>query len=162
MSFSLYEMTAAAQELYALLDAGEVDEQTVLDTMESIGASEKLESYVYVQKSLEAEIAAFKAEIERMTERKKGLENQVERLKQAQIAFMHATGQKSANAGTFKLTVRENKSVEITDENAIPVQYLRVIPEKLEPDKKSMLAALKSGKEISGAALKTSYSVTAK
>lgn len=159
---TLFEMSAAARELQALLESGEIDEQTVLDTMESIGASEKLESYVYVQKNLEAEIDAFKAEIERMTERKKSLEAQVERLKNAQIAFMQASGQKSANAGTFKLTMRENKSVEITDEAAIPAEYITVIPSSTRPDKKAMLAALKDGAQIEGASLKTSYSVTAK
>lgn len=159
---TLYQMSAAAKELYELLESGEIDEQTVLDTMESIGASEKLESYVYVQKSLEAEIAAFKAEIDRMTDRKRSLEKQVERLQQAQIDFMAATGQKSANAGTFKLTMRENKSCEIVNESEIPLEYLREVPAKYEPDKKSLLAALKSGAEISGAKLKTSYSVTAK
>lgn len=158
----LYQMTAAAKELYELLESGEIDEQTVNDTMESIGASEKLESYVYVQKSLEAEIAAFKAEIDRMTDRKRSLEKQVERLKQAQIDFMTATGQKKANAGTFSLSIRENKSCEITNESEIPLQYLREIPAKFEPDKKMMLAALKNGETISGASLKTSYSVTAK
>lgn len=158
----LYQMTAAAKELYELLESGEIDEQTVNDTMESIGASEKLESYVYVQKSLEAEIAAFKAEIDRMTDRKRSLEKHVERLKQAQIDFMKATGQKKANAGTFSLSIRENKSCEITNESEIPLQYLREIPAKFEPDKKMMLAALKNGEVISGASLKTSYSVTAK
>lgn len=159
---TLFEMSAAALELQALLESGEIDEQTVIDTMESIGASEKLESYVYVQKNLEAEIDAFKAEIERMTERKKSLEAQVERLKNAQIAFMQASGQKSANAGTFKLTMRENKSVEITDETAIPAEYITVIPSSTRPDKKAMLAALKEGKEISGASLKTGWSVIVK
>lgn len=162
MSMTLFEMSAAARELQALLESGDIDEQTVLDTMESIGASEKLESYVYVQKNLEAEIDAFKAEIERMTERKKSLEAQVERLKNAQIAFMQASGQKSANAGTFKLTMRENKSVEITDESVIPAEYITEIPASTRPDKKAMLAALKDGAQIEGASLKISYSVTAK
>lgn len=159
---TLYEMSAAAMQLYELLEAGEIDEKTVEDTMESIGASEKLESYVYVQAQLEAEIGAYKAEIDRMTERKKSLEAQVERLKNAQIAYMQATGQKSANAGTFKLTLRANKSVEITDESAIPDEYLTFIPASTRPDKKTMLAAMKNGAEIAGASLKTSYSVTAK
>ncbi|MBQ1573961.1 MAG: siphovirus Gp157 family protein [Clostridiales bacterium] len=159
---TLYQMSAAAKELYELLESGEIDEQTVNDTMESIGASEKLESYVYVQKSLEAEIAAFKAEIDRMTDRKRSLEKQVERLQQAQIDFMAATGQKSANAGTFKLTMRENKSCEITNESEIPLEFLREVPAKYEPDKNALKAALKSGKEIPGCTLKTSYSVTAK
>ena len=159
---TLYEMSEAARQLYNLLEAGEIDEQTVTDTMESIGASEKLESYIHVQRQIESEIAAFDAEIDRMTERKNSLKKQVERLKSATVDFMRATNQKKATAGTFTLTVRENKSCEIIDAAKIPNEYLRQIPAKTEPDKKAMLAALKDGAEIAGAQLKTSYSVTAK
>lgn len=159
---TLYEMSDTARQLYELLEAGEIDEQTVLDTMESIGASEKLESYVYVQKQLEAEIAAFKAEIERMSDRKHSLEKQVERLKAAQVDFMRATGQKSANAGLFKLTVRENKSCEIDDESLIPLGFMIEVPASFKPDKRAMLAAMKEGTQISGATMKISYSVTVK
>jgi archaellum component FlaC len=159
---TLFEMSEAARQLYDLLEAGEIDEQTVTDTMESIGASEKLESYIHVQRQIESEIAAFDAEIDRMTERKNSLKKQVERLKSATVDFMRATNQKSANAGTFKLTMRENKSCEITDESMIPAEYMTIIPESKKPDKRAMLAALKDGAEIAGAQLKTSYSVTAK
>ena len=159
---TLYEMTDAAHQLYEMLENGEIDEQTVRDTMEAIGASEKLESYVYVQKQLESEIAAYQAEIERMSKRVDSLQKHVDRMCQAQIEYMQASGQKSANAGTFKLTMRESKSCEITDADAIPLEYMREIPAKLEPDKKQMLKDMKDGKRIDGASLKTSCSVTVK
>lgn len=159
---TLYEMSNAARQLYELLDSGEIDESILQDTMESIGASQKLEDYIHVQKSFEAEIAMYEAEMARLKENKRILENRVEYMKSKIIDYMKATGQKSANAGTFKLTMRENKSCEITNESEIPLQYLREIPAKYEPDKKAMLAALKNGETISGASLKTSYSVTAK
>lgn len=159
---TLFEMTGAARHLYALLDAGEIDEQTVLDTMESIGAGEKLEAYIHVQKQLEAEIAAFKSEIDRMTERKKSLEAQVERLKRAQVDFMLATGKRSATAGTFKLTLRDNKSVAIDDESKIPSEFLTVKPATYQPDKKAIMAALKEGKAVAGVHIETSTTVSAK
>lgn len=157
---TLYEMSDAARQLYEMLEAGEIDEQTVRDTMESIGASEKLESYVYVQKQLEAEIAAFEKEIERMTDRKAALENRVKRLKEAEREFMQATGQTSANAGTFKLSLRQTKSVQIEDEGIIPMQYMVEVPATMRPDKKAMLADMKEGKTIAGASIKIGYSVT--
>lgn len=159
---TLYEMSSAAHQLYDLLESGEIDEQTVLDTMESIGASEKLESYIHVQRQLESEIAGFEAEIKRMQERKAVLENHVKRLKQAQVEFMQATNQKKATAGTFTLTMRENKSCEIEDEALIPLEFMVEIPASFRPDKKAMLAAMKNGEKISGAKLNVSYSVTAK
>lgn len=159
---TLYEMTDAARHLYALLDAGEIDEQAVLDTMESIGASEKLESYIYIQKQLEAEASAFKTEIDRMNERKKSLENQIDRMKKAQLEFMQATGQKKAVAGTFTITMRENKSVKVIDQNAIPSAYLTEKPAEYNPDKKAILAALKSGESVPGCEIETSFSVSAR
>lgn len=157
----LYEMTETARQLYALLSAGEIDEQTVTDTMEAIGAEEKLESYVYVQKTLEAELAAFKAEKERICSRIDTLTKQIDRMKAAQIAFMQATNQRRAKAGTFSLSLRENKSVCITDEAAIPEQFIKVRT-ALQPDKKALMDALKSGEAITGAHIESSFSVTAK
>ena len=159
---TLFEMSSTAKQLYELLESGDIDEQILLDTMESIGASAKLEDYVHVTKSFEAEIAMYDAEIKRLTENKRILQNRIEYMKSKMIEFMQATGQKTANAGTFKLTMRENKSCEVENIDLIPMEYMREIPAKLEPDKKAMLTALKNGEKISGASLKTSYSVTAK
>lgn len=159
---TLFEMSSTAKQLYELLESGDIDEQIMLDTMESIGASAKLEDYVHVTKSFEAEIAMYDAEIKRLTENKRILQNRIEYMKSKMIEFMQATGQKTANAGTFKLTMRENKSCEVENIDLIPMEYMREIPAKLEPDKKAMLQALKNGEKISGASLKTSYSVTAK
>ena len=158
----LYEISEAARKLQELLEAGEIDEQAVSDTLEAIGAEEKLESYCYVQKNLEAEVAAYKAEIERMTARKQSLEKQIDRLKAAQVEFLQASGQKKAKAGTFTLSLRETMSCEILDESLIPAEFRVEIPASSRPDKKAMLAAMKSGEEISGAQLKASYSVTAR
>lgn len=159
---TLFEMSSTAKQLYELLESGDIDEQILLDTMESIGASAKLEDYVHVTKSFEAEIAMYDAEIKRLTENKRILQNRIEYMKSKMIEFMQATGQKTANAGTFKLTMRENKSCEVENIDLIPIEYMREIPAKLEPDKKAMLTALKNGEKISGATLKRSYSVTAK
>ena len=159
---TLYEMSDAARQLQELFEAGEIDEQTVIDTMESIGASEKLESYVYVQKNLEAELAAVSSELDRLEKRWNSLVKHINRLKKAQVEFMQVTGQNKANVGTFKLRLTESKSCEITDESLIPMEYMIEIPASVRPDKKQMLKDMKNGKSIEGASLKTSYSVTSK
>ena len=162
MSMTLFQMSDTARQLQQLIESGDIDEAVLLDTMEAIGASAKLEDYVYVLKDFEAQIQMHDAEITRLKENKRILENRVEHLKEKVIDYMKASGQKSANAGTFKLTMRESKSCEIEDESLIPLEYMREIPAKLEPDKKQMLKDMKDGKRIDGASLKTSYSVTAK
>lgn len=157
---TLYEMSAAAMQLYELLEAGEIDEQTVLDTMENIGVSEKLESYVKIQRQLEAECAAFDAEIKRMTDRKHVIERHIDRLKAAQVDFMQATGQRKAAAGTFTLTLRENKAVKVLDESAIPEVFWKPQPAKL--DKAGIKDALKAGESVPGCEIETSFSVSAR
>ena len=159
---TLYQMSETARQLYELLESGDIDNQILLDTMESIGASAKLEDYVHVTKSFEAEITMYDAEIKRLTENKRLLQNRIEYMKDKMVEYMQATGQKTANAGTFKLTMRENKSCEIENIDLIPLKFMREIPAKFEPDKNAIKAALKSGEQVSGASLKTSYSVTAK
>lgn len=158
----LYQMTAAAKNLYDLLDSGEIDEQILHDTLEEMGATAELQDMVLAMKSCEADVQLYDAEIARLKENKRIKENRIEFMKRMIIEYMRSSGQKSANAGTFKLTMRENKSCEITNESEIPLEYLREIPAKYEPDKNALKAALKSGKEIPGCTLKTSYSVTAK
>lgn len=162
MGMTLYEMSNTAKQLYELLEAGEIDEAILADTMESIGASEKLQDYVHVLKSFEAEVSMIDAEMSRLKENKRILESRIDFLKGKVIDFMKAADLKSANAGTFKLTMRENKSCEIEDEALIPLTFMREIPAKLEPDKREILKSLKDGEKVAGASLKTSYSVTVK
>lgn len=157
---NLFEMTAAASRLYELLQSEEIDETVLNDTLEAIGAGEKLESYVYVQKTLEAEVAAHKAEKERHEARIKSLTNHIERLKNAEIAFIQATGQKTATAGTFKLTVKANKVTTILDESKIPERYMK--PQPAKPDKTAIKKAIEGGEAIEGARIDISYSVSAK
>ena len=157
---NLFEMTEAAKELYELMSADEIDETTLDDTLEAIGANEKLESYVYVQKTLEAEYAAHKAVKERHDARMKSIAANIERLKNAEIAFIQATGKKKADAGTFTLTVRESKVTTILDESKIPTEYLKPQPPK--PDKTAIKKAIENGETIEGAILETSYSISAK
>lgn len=157
---TLFKMSEAARHLLELMEAGEIDEQTVVDTMEAIGASDKLEAYIHVQKQLEADCAMFDAEIKRMTERKRSIERQIDRLKAAQVDFMQATGQRKAAAGTFTLTLRENKAVKVLDESAIPEAYWKPQPAKL--DKAGIKDALKAGETVPGCEMETSYSVSAR
>ena len=48
---TLYELTNQANALYELLQGEEIDEQTFNDTLEAMGAGEKIESYCKIIKS---------------------------------------------------------------------------------------------------------------
>lgn len=148
---TIYELTTQAAALYEMLQAEEIDELTFNDTLEALGAAEKVESYCKVIKQLQSDVEMFKGEIDRLTARKKAAENGVERMKNALLAFLQLTGQDKVKAGSFAVSTAKTQAVFITDEQAIPCKYLVEQPPKI--DKMSIKDALKAGEEISGAEL---------
>ena len=58
---TLYELTGQAAQLMELLEAGEIDEQTVQDTLDSMMVPEKLEDYGMVIRQLTADVRTTSA-----------------------------------------------------------------------------------------------------
>lgn len=148
---TLYELTAQAAELYDLLQAEEIDEQTFNDTLEGMGAEEKIESYCKVIKQLQSDADMFKGEIDRLTARKKTAENGVERMKNALLTFLFITGKDKVKAGSFAVSTATTQAVQITDENKIPFKFRITQPPKI--DKIGIKNALKAGELVNGAEL---------
>lgn len=154
---NLYEMTEQARYLYNLLENEEIDSQTLEDTLESIGANEKLESYTYIQKQFEADLAAYKNEKERIEKKMKTCQNAIDRMKSAVLEFMNSAGLKKAKAGTFDLSVRKSESVSITNLIDIPDEFLTYQPPKA--NKAEIKKRLKAGETVCGAELVENSSV---
>lgn len=154
---TLYEMTENAKILYELLQAEEIDEQTIADTLEAMGIDEKLESYGKIIRQMQADADMFKAELDRLSVKKKSADNAVERMKKAVKDFMEASGQEKAKAGAFSFYLAATQAVNITDEKRIPADYLIPQPDKI--DRNSIKKALKDGVEIAGAELVTNVGV---
>lgn len=154
---TLYEMTENARYLYELLQAEEIDEQTIADTLEAMGIDEKLESYGKIIRQMQADADMFKAELDRLSVKKKSADNAVERMKKAVKDFMEASGQEKAKAGAFSFYLATTQAVNITDEKRIPADYLIPQPDKI--DRNSIKKALKDGVEVAGAELVTNVGV---
>lgn len=157
---NLYEMTQAAKELYEMLQSEEIDEQTLRDTLESIEADKKLESYVYVLKSLAAEVVMFEEEKKRITNKISVLNNRMDRMKNAIIEFMQSAGMTKATAGTFDLSLRYFDSVNIIDEKLIAYEYLVAQAPKI--DKAAIKKAIGEGQTVMGAEIVSRPSIIAR
>ena len=144
-------MTNAAIMLYDMLQADEIDEQTIKDTIEAMGANEKVENYCKIIKQLQADSDMFKAEADRIAARKRTAENAIERLKTALLDFMTASKQEKIQAGTFSVSTATTKAVNITDETKIPDQFKKPQPAKI--DKTEISKVLKAGGIVEGAEL---------
>lgn len=105
----LYELTADLLTLQEMLE-DTVDDQCLLDTLEGVqGEYEiKLEAYCKVIKNIEADMEALKAEAKRLTDRRKVLEGNVERLKKAMYDSMKATGTDKVKGQIFTVAIQRN------------------------------------------------------
>ena len=154
---TLYEMTTQASELYELLQNEEIDEQTFLDTLESIGTEEKVEGYCQVLKELQADFDKFKAESDRLAARMKTAKNGIDRMKDSLLSFLKASGQSKVKAGTFTVSIGTSKATNILDENLIPAEFKIPQPDKV--DKTAIKKAIESGTAVSGAEVVINESV---
>lgn len=156
---NLYEMTGATAALYDMLLNDEIDEQIFNDTVEGMGAIEKVEGYCQIISEMNGDSAKLKTEIDRLTAKKKHLDNRVTWLKTQLLNFYNANGGEKIKAGTFTVSAKKSEYVDIPDASLIPKKYLKV---KTEPDKTAIKDALKHGLKVKGAAISTRESVQIK
>ena len=115
---SLYEVTGNILTLQELLENPLDDEDVLKDTLEAVqGEYEfKLESYCKVIKNLEADIVGIKAEVDRLSGKRKVLENNIDRLKKAMFESMKATNTPKVKGQLFTVAIQKNGGV-------IPINY---------------------------------------
>ena len=106
---NLYEITGDLLTLQSMLE-DTVEDQVLLDTLEAVqGEYEiKLESYCKIIKNLEADIDALKNEAKRLTDKRKLLENNIDRLKKAMFDSMKATGTTKVKGQLFSVSIQKN------------------------------------------------------
>ncbi|AAC79524.1 Mu Gam-like end protection [Streptococcus phage 01205] len=146
---TLYELTDQLLEIYNM----DVDDETKLDTLEAIDWTtdyeNKVEGYVKVIKSLEADIEARKNEKKRLDGLNKSDQSKIDKLKTALAVSMAETGQTRVDTTLFKVGFRKSEAV-VVNEEKLPKEYQIAT---YKPDKKTLKELLKSGKHIEGATL---------
>ena len=129
----------------------EIDDETKLDTLEAIDWTtdyeNKVEGYVKVIKSLEADIEARKNEKKRLDGLNKSDQSKIDKLKAALAISMTETGQTRVDTTLFKIGFRKSEAV-IVDETKLPKEYMRA---KWSPDKDKLKELIKNGATIKGA-----------
>ena len=158
---TLYEMTAAQKELYEIITSGEIDEEVYADTLEGIGIAEKIEGYCVVENELSGDLQKIESEIERLTEKKKSIENNIKRLHLRLGDCLYSMNTTKYSAGTYTVYRRETQQVVIDDSEKIPAEFMKTRV-SATPNKTLIKERIKEGKEVSGAHLQTNQSITIK
>lgn len=167
---SLYELTGDYAKFAEIAQQGDLDDdmQAMLDDALANLADDievKLEGYAKVIKNFESDIEGLKKEEDRLSGKRRTLENRVKSMKTAMRDAMIATGKLKVKGDLFSFTVRNNAPSVVMDE-----QYIENIPEKYliaqEPkiDRKLLAEDLKAdGAALEGIAhLESSQSILIK
>ena len=153
---NLYEMTETAKQLMQLFEDGEIPEQAVNDTLESIGVNGKLEDYCKVINQFTADADCIDKEIHRLKRAKERKNKAIDRLNKAVVDYMTATNTRKTEVGTFAVSLRKSEAIEITDVTKIPEKFIKTTTKvTTAPDKTAIKKFLeeKEGNIVDGAVL---------
>lgn len=156
MSLSLYNLTGEWLAMRdKLADAG-FDETTIADTLdaESTPYDEKVARVAMVVEEFDAIAASKKALAKQFDDEAKRLEARAESLRRYLAGSLALTGRTEVPHELIrvKLYIGRDESVEVTDEDELPSQYLKS-KTTISPDRTLLKSALKAGAEIPGAKL---------
>lgn len=145
-------------ELIEHLKTLDIDESVFFDTLEAEGVTtEKVQNFIGYINKLESYSKAKADEIDRLKKAKERDDKAVDRLKEYMLNVFNAFEIKKMVTPLYTVTVRTSKAVEIVGE--LDKKFMRVVPEKLEPNKVAIKEAIQSGEEVAGALLVTRESL---
>lgn len=152
----LYKIASA----YADLMSEGFDLEMIADTLEGIEGEfeSKVEQLLSVIKNKQYHSANLKAESDKLAERAKHADNEVERIKAYISECMGKLEKKTINAGIHSITVRVgSKSVEVENVDLIPEEFV-TYDTVSKVDKNEIKKRLSAGEVIAGVTLKTGKS----
>ena len=152
---TIYEITNDYLQLMQMMDDPELDPQTLADTMEGIEGEleDKADNYARVMKNMEADLNGIKAEIDRLSTRKKTIENNIKRMKEALQFSMETTGKTKFMTELFSFGIRKNAPAVVMDE-----PYIENVPERFlkysDPtiNRSAIKEAIQNGEDLEGLA----------
>jgi len=151
----LYEITGELAVAITKYEEAQTEEELLEleKTINSIELSftDKALAVAFYTRNLLADVTAIENEVNRLTALKKRAQTRKEWFEKYLKASMDTVGIPRIENATLKISIKKNPaSVVIDNEQYIPHQYMRVIPERLEPDKIAIKDAWKQGIGVSG------------
>lgn len=160
---TLFELSEDLLKLYEMATEPDIDAEVLQDTIDAVeGEIEiKADGYAKVLRQIDGDIASVKAEIDRLTARKKSMENSKERIKKALEMAMTATGKTKFKTELFSFGIQKNpaslKFAEDFDITQLDEKYIKYLDP--EVDKAAVKDALKAGEEVAGCYLEQTESL---
>lgn len=145
---NLYELTSDWNNVANMLYNEDIDEQMILDTLESIEGDieDKADGYAKIIKELEARQKARKEEAKRLADSAKTFENKIKFLKQNLYNSMKETGKTKFTTDLFTFNIAKNGGKQaLTIDGEVPKEYTKTI---IENDTDKIRQALENGENL--------------
>ena len=157
---TLYNLVGEYRSLQQIIEDGEHenDDEMVVALDAALHQLEgelqdKVLNCALVYKSLKAEADVIGAEMKRLAQRRASRSNAADRLAEYLHQEMKAAQMLKVQNPLATISIRTNNaSVEVLDEEAVPTEWHRIIPERREVDKQAILTAWREDKglEVAG------------
>lgn len=152
---TLFELSAQYQALLEMAEDPETDPEALEGSMEAIGdeLNDKLDGYAAVITQLKGDVETIKTEVDRLTQRKRTIEANIDRMMLSMQNAIEATGQKKIRTATHSFGIQKTPAKVVMDTDdltKIPEEYLVIRP--AEVSKSKIKDALKAGTDLTGIA----------
>ena len=165
----LYEIAADYKNFIEAVENGDIPEEAIADTLESITAllEDKADNIACMIKNMAAECEAIKAEEGKLAERRKVKERLIERSKIYLSETLQNSGIDKVETARNKITFRKSEGVQIADEKGFIEWALKNNDEYLtykDPtiNKTAIKKAIASGIEVNGASVESKMNIQIK
>lgn len=147
----LYELTKILADLDNEIDKDNLPPEEIALRLDQFSVQFEFKATQIAKMVLnyESDIAQLKAEEERLSSKRKALANHSDFLRDYLLSNMRELGINSVNYEATRIAIQDNPySVsEVSIDNLAP-EFIRIIPEQREPDKKAILEHFKQTGEI--------------
>lgn len=143
---SLYEIDGQYLQLLQMFEDGDIDEETLKDTLETIDMAleDKADNIAFILKEFDGQIDYIKAEEKRLADRRKFVEKQRDILKERLHHSFVVADKKKIKTNLHSYSVCKTAgSLIIDDEKTVPEQYF--VPQAPKLDKETLKKDVKAG-----------------
>jgi len=147
---TLYNLTDTMKQLLNMAQSGEVEQETIDATIESMDLEqdieEKIDGYIYVMDELDASNERIQNEIKRLRKRKKVQENNKKRMQERLYDRLKLIERDKVQTDKYTVSIRKNPpKLVVNDESNIPKRFYDERLPKL--NKRALLDELKNSDE---------------
>ena len=159
-------MESLQAEIAAMLDVADdeltEEQRAAMDQyLNELGQAEadKVDAFASFIREESARAKYYREESARLASKARNAEGRIGYLKSKYLAIMQEHGLSKVKGNAYALSIRHTPTAVVDDDSSLDDLYCRIIPAKREPDKRTILEALKGGVEIPGCRLVQSDSL---